>query len=199
MGLLRTFIAADIPPTIQKSIQLCMDDLRSTIGNSSVRWIPVHNIHLTLKFLGDISEARLDSLSRVLLTEADSHSAFDISISGLDSFPNSKRARVLYIGIQASAGLDALQRRIEAACARVGFESESRPFSPHLTIGRVRQRIPSSDQIRIRKTLNDTKIDSLGTARVDSIHLYKSERKPSGSVYAKLFSAPLAVTKNMKR
>jgi 2'-5' RNA ligase len=191
MGLLRTFIAADIPPSIQNSIQHCVDDLRHTLGNSSVRWVSVHNIHLTLKFLGNISAVNVEDLARILPPEADSHAAFDISISGLGSFPNSKRARVLYIGIQPSAGLDALQRGIEAACGSAGFKSESRHFSPHLTIGRVRQRVSSSDQARIHKMLNETKIDSLGTARVDSIHLYKSERNAGGSVYTRLFSAPL--------
>jgi 2'-5' RNA ligase len=191
MSLLRTFIATDIPPVIQKSIQQQVNSLRDIIGSSSVRWVPVHNIHITLKFLGDASSTKVDILKQIIHTEADSHPAFDIHISGLGSFPSPKRARVLYIRIQASAELEALQRGIESACVRVGFESESRPFSPHLTIGRVRQGISTSDQQKIYEILRDVKIDSLGKARVDSVHLYKSERKPSGAVYTKLFSAPL--------
>ena len=190
MSLLRTFIAVDIPPNIQQAIQHNVENLRKTIGNS-VRWVPVHNIHLTLKFLGDVSSANVEMLTQMLRIEADSCPSFDLSISGLGSFPNSKRARVLFIGIQVPAGLEALQRGIESATTKLGYESDPRPFSPHLTIGRVRDHIPASDQQRLRKTLEETKIDSLGTARVDSVHLYKSELKPGGSVYTKLFSAPL--------
>jgi 2'-5' RNA ligase len=191
MALLRSFIATDIPPSIQKSIQKQVDDLRNAIGNSSIRWVPVRNIHITLKFLGEVSSAQVDNLTKIIHTEADCHPAFDLRTSGLGSFPSSKRARVLFIGIQAPAALEALQREIESACAKVGYRSESRPFSPHLTIGRIRRGISSTERTKIHKTLDETEIDSLGTARVDSIHLFKSELKPSGAVYTKLFSAPL--------
>ncbi|HSG44716.1 MAG TPA: RNA 2',3'-cyclic phosphodiesterase [Anaerolineales bacterium] len=191
MDRLRTFIAVDIPSPIQKSIQLQINNLRKIIGDSSVRWVSVHNIHLTLKFLGDVSLDDVDTLSRILSTETDNHSAFDIQINGLGSFPGSKRVRVLLNRIKASAELEALQRGIESACSKTGFKSEARPFKPHLTIGRVWHGVSSSEQIKICKTLDGVKIDSLGTARVDSVYLYKSELKPTGSVYTKLFSAPL--------
>ena len=190
MSLLRTFIAVDIPPIIQQAIWRHVENLRKSIGDC-VRWVPVHNIHLTLKFIGDISTANVDLLTQMLRAEADSCPSFDIAVGGLGSFPNSRRARVLFIGIQAPAELEALQHGIESACARLGYESDPRPFSPHLTIGRVRDHLTSSDQQNLRKTLDETKIDSLGIARVDSVHLYKSELKPGGSVYTKLFSAPL--------
>jgi RNA 2',3'-cyclic 3'-phosphodiesterase len=191
MSLLRTFVATDIHPIIQKSIQKQVSFLRNILGDSSIRWVPVHNIHITLKFLGDVSPAKVDELQRIVKAEADSHSSFDIHVNELGSFPSSKRARVLFIGIQASAALEALQQGIESACVKVGFKSETRPFSPHLTIGRVRQGISKHDQQKIYEILRDVKIDSLGTASVDSVHLYKSERQTNGAVYTKLFSAPL--------
>ena len=191
MDRLRTFIALDIPPAVQKSIQQRINNLRTLIGNSSVRWMQAHNIHLTLKFLGDVSPADVDTLTQILRTEAYNFSAFNIQINGLGSFPNSKRVRVLINRIQASAELEALQRGIESACNSIGFKPETRPFKPHLTIGRVQRGASSSEQIKIRKTLDEVKIDSLGIARVDSVHLYRSELKPTSSVYTKLFSAPL--------
>lgn len=193
MGLLRTFIALDIPSHIQQAIQQNADNLRKAIGDS-VRWVTVKNIHLTLKFLGDVSPADVDVLTRMLRAEADSCPAFELTVGGLGSFPNSKRIRVLWVGIQAPAELDALQRGIESACARLGFESDPRPFSPHLTLGRVRDTASAADLQRIRKTVEETTIDSLGTARVDSVHLYKSDLKPGGSVYTRLFSAPLKIS-----
>jgi len=191
MSLLRTFIAVEIPAPIHQAIQQKTESIRKTLGNLLVRWVAMDNMHLTLKFLGDVSPVNVDSLTQMLRAEADSISAFDMHLSGLGSFPNPRRPRVLFVGIQAPAGLQALQRGIESACARLSYESEARDFHPHLTIGRVRREISTSDQQKIRRTLEEIKIDSLGTARVDSVHLYKSDLKSSGSVYTKLFSAPL--------
>lgn len=190
MAPIRAFIAVDLPSSTQQAIQKKVNELRQSIGDS-VRWAQARNIHLTLKFLGDVPPSDVEGLTRMLRTEADSSPAFDISIGGLGSFPNSKRPRVLFVGVQAPAGLEALQRGIESACSRLGYESDARPFSPHLTIGRIRDHVPPEDLQRIRRVLEETKIDSLGTVRVDSVHLYKSELKPGGAVYTRLFSAPL--------
>jgi len=181
----------DIPPSIQQSIQQITNTLRKSIGDSVVKWIPAHNLHLTLKFLGDTSPANVEAIKQVIQLQADSFNMFDIPISGSGSFPNSKRVRVLFIGTQPPAELEALYRGIESACARLGYEPESRPFSPHLTIGRVRESASFTDREKILKALEGIAIDSLGIARVDSVQLYKSELKPTGAVYTKLFSAPL--------
>lgn len=190
MGLVRAFIAIEIPPAIRQAIHQKTSTLRAELGTSA-RWVSPENIHLTLKFLGDISAEHADLLTQALRAEADSVPVFDLHVGGLGSFPNVKRARVLWIGVQAPAELEALARRIESACARHGSESETRGFSPHLTIGRVRQGQSLQDEQRIGRALAATKIDSLGTARVDSVHLFKSDLRPDGAVYTKLFSAQL--------
>jgi 2'-5' RNA ligase len=186
----RAFIAVEIPHTIQQAIHRATSTLRAELG-ACVRWTPPENIHLTLKFLGDVSPAQVELLTQMLRAEADSVPAFDIHVGGLGSFPNVKRARVLWIGIQAPAELEVLNNKIESACARLGYESEQRGFSPHLTLGRVRQDATAEDAQTIRRALEATAIDSLGAARVDSVHLFKSDLKKSGAVYTKLFSAPL--------
>lgn len=190
MSLLRAFIAVEIPAGIRQSVCNATASLRQKIG-SLVRWVPVENMHLTLKFLGDVSPSTVDLLSQMLSAEADLFQCFDLRLSGIGSFPNPKRPRVIYIGIQAPAVLETLQRGIDSASRRLGYESEERAFSPHLTIGRVKQNVTASDQQMIRRALEETEIDVLGTARVDSVHLYKSDLKPSGSVYTRLYSAPL--------
>ncbi len=190
MSLLRAFIAIEIPHEVQQTIHKATAVLRGELG-ACVRWVPVENIHLTLKFLGDVSPAQVDMLASILRAKADSVPAFDIHVGRLGSFPNMKRARVLWVGVQAPAGMQKLSRGVESACARLGYESESRGFSPHLTLGRVRQDATPQDAEKIRHALERLTIDSLGTARVDSVHLFKSDLKPSGAVYTKLFSAPL--------
>ena len=190
MILQRTFIALEIPQEIQQIIHKEIAHLRNTIG-TLIRWVPSENMHLTLKFLGNISPANLDMVTQMIRAEADSCQPFVMQVGGLGSFPSPKRPRVIYIGLQAPAELEALQHGIESATTRLGYESEERSFSPHLTVGRVRQNILASDQQKIQRALEETQIDSLGTARVDSLHLYNSELKPTGSVYTRLFSAPL--------
>jgi 2'-5' RNA ligase len=148
-------------------------------------------MHLTLKFLGDVSQPNVEFLIQMLRQQADLVSPFTIQLTGLGCFPSPKRPRVIFIGVQAPAALAALQREIESASRRLGYESEERPFSPHLTLGRVKQNIAASDQHSIRRAIEGTQVDVLGSARVDSVHLYKSELQPSGSVYTRLYSAPL--------
>jgi 2'-5' RNA ligase len=190
MSLLRTFIAVEIPLEVRQAVYHATSDLQERIG-SLVRWVPMENMHLTLKFLGDISPAHVDLLTQMLQAETTLFNCFDLRLTGLGSFPNLKRPRVIYIGIHAPVALETLQRGIEAASRRLGYESEERGFSPHLTIGRVKQNVTATEQQQIRRALEESKIDLLGTARVDSVHLYKSDLKPSGSVYTRLYSAPL--------
>jgi len=190
MSLIRTFVAVEIPHEIQQNIQKGTANLRREI-DGLMRWVPAENMHLTLKFLGDVSPSNMEFLIQMLRNEADNVNGFTMHLAGLGSFPSLKRPRVLYIGMQAPAGLEALQRGIESASRRLGYESEERPFSPHLTLGRVKQNVTAADQLKIRRLIEGTQVDVLGTARVDSVHLFKSELKPTGSVYTRLYSAPL--------
>ena len=193
MSRLRAFIAVEIPLDIRQNVEHATSNLRRGTG-SLIRWVAVENMHLTLKFLGDIPTANMEVLTQMIRAEADSFNCFDIHLTGIGSFPNPKRPRVIYIGIQAPAELEAFQRQLESATRRLGYNSEERAFAPHLTIGRVRQNIPQDDQQKIRRALEASKIDSPGTAKVNSVHLYKSDLKPTGPVYTKLFSAHLKKT-----
>ena len=193
MSRLRAFIAVDLPLEIRQNIQHATSNLRRDTG-SLVRWVAVENMHLTLKFLGDIPSANVEALTQMIHAQADSFICFDIHLTGIGSFPGSKRPRVIYIGIQAPAALEAFQRQLESAARRLGYDPEERAFTPHLTIGRVRQHVRADEQQRLRRALEESTIDSLGTARVNSVHLYKSELKPTGPVYTKLFSENLRKT-----
>jgi RNA 2',3'-cyclic 3'-phosphodiesterase len=190
MSLLRAFIAIEIPLALRETVCRAAVPVQKEIGDA-VRWVPIENMHLTLKFLGDVSPANVEMLSEMLRAEAELFQCFEIHLRGVGAFPNLKRPRVLYVGIQAPATLEALQRGIESASRRLGYVSEERRFSPHLTIGRVKQTVTVTEQQTLRRALDATRIDLLGTARVDSVHLYKSDLKPSGSVYTRLYSAPL--------
>jgi 2'-5' RNA ligase len=192
MSVLRVFIAIELPAHVCDAIQKQIVRLRQTLGNDLIRWVPTQNMHLTLKFLGDTTTAYLDFLKQMLSREAESHPQFNLQLGGLGAFPNSRRPRLLWIGIHAPADLVSLQRSIEEGTTRLGYEQEERAFSPHLTIGRVRQNIGPPELQKIRTALDTIQLGNIGIARVDSIHLLKSDLQPSGSIYTKLFSAPLS-------
>ncbi len=191
MNVLRAFIAIELPSQLQDALEKQTARLRQSLGDDLVRWISMQNMHLTLKFMGNIAASHLEFIKQLITQTADSHSQFDLQISGIGSFPNSKRARILWAGIHAPAELASLQKSLEAGTARLGYKNEERPFSPHLTLGRVRQNIDPAGLQKIRTILDTIQLGHIGSARVDSIHLYKSELQTSGSVYTKLFSAPL--------
>ena len=191
MGLLRAFLASELPPALQEKIHAATGGLRKALRDDLIRWVPAHNVHLTLKFLGDISPSSIELIKQMLLTEAAAFPAFEVQVEGLGCYPTPRRPRVLWVGLKAPAELTSLQRAIEAASARLGYESEERDFSPHLTIGRVRQNASSADLQKIRTALEENQFGSLGRARIDAVHLFKSELRPEGSIYTRLFSAPL--------
>jgi len=150
-----------------------------------------HNVHLTLKFLGDVSPTTLQELAEAIKVETVSHGMFSISVGGLGAFPSPRRARVIWVGLEAPPALEALRRGVEAAAAQLGYAPEGRPFSPHLTIGRVEQNASAADLQRIRAALEATKVGLLGTQQVEALHIFKSDLQPGGSVYTHLYTMPL--------
>ena len=191
MSILRAFIAIEIPESIQTAIQKETVSLRSAADSSLVRWIPPANIHLTLKFLGDVSTTNLQFIKQMLTQECAQNFSFDLEIGKLGSFPTPKRPRVLWVGVRAPAEFDKLQQTIESAAARLGYAPETGEFSPHLTIGRVRQNLTDSGMQKVRTALSSNHVGMLGTVKVSAVHLYKSDLQSTGSVYTKLSSAPL--------
>ena len=194
MDSLRTFIAVEFPKSLLDQIEKQTARLRGSLGNEIVRWVPTQNMHLTLKFIGNVSKSHLDFIKQLVAQTADDHKQFDLQLGGTGSFPNSKRPRVLWAGIHAPAELAALQKSIEDGASRLGYEKENRAFSPHLTLGRVRQNVSAAELQKIRNTMETTQIGNIGSAHIDSVHLFQSELRPGGLVYIKLFSAKLKET-----
>jgi len=192
MGVLRAFIAIEFSGRVCEAIQKQTSRLRQTLGDDLVRWVSASNMHLTLKFLGDTTSSYLDFLKQLLIHEADAHPQFDLQLGGLGAFPTPRRPRLLWIGIHAPADLVSLQKGIEAGAVRLGYEQEERAFSPHLTIGRVRQNINPPELQKVRTALDTIQLGNISVVRVDSIHLFKSDLHPGGSIYTKLFSVPLS-------
>jgi RNA 2',3'-cyclic 3'-phosphodiesterase len=192
MTEIRAFIAVSFPPHIQDHLERVSRQLRENLPGVPMRWVPVKNVHLTLKFLGNVPESSLDMLQNLLKEEAALHSAFKISLGDLGAFPNVKRPRVIWIGITAPQELKSLAKGIGRATESIGFPSEERPFSPHLTLGRVGRQITTGDLQRIGDAVLSIRPAPSEWTSVNEIHLYRSDLQPGGAFYTRLISAPLA-------
>jgi len=191
MSVIRAFIAVDLSSEIRQGLDEVMAGFKRQLDGMPIRWVPASNIHLTLKFLGDVSIATLEMLTKILKAEVASHHPFEISVGGSGAYPNIRRPRVIWVGLEAPAELGAVQSGIENTMARLGYAREERPFSPHLTLGLVGRSVSSQDVACISKALETTKVGFLGAACVREVYLYRSDLKPSGAVYTPVFSAPL--------
>jgi len=189
--MLRSFVAVEIPAEIQSALARSTAPLQEALPKPLIRWVAPQNVHLTLKFLGDVSPVNLEQLSEALKAEAAAHETFSMSVGGLGAFPTPHRARVVWIGLDAPAALMALLRGVEAVAARLGYASESRPFSPHLTIGRVGQNVSGKGFQRIHTVLEEASIGTLGTLSVNAVHIFKSDLQPDGAVYSHLYALPM--------
>ena len=191
MSVIRAFIAIDLPPDVQDCLEQVSAQLKEQLGEKSVRWVPVQNIHLTLKFLGDVSLQNLTVLKEILSAEVITQKPMEVSVGRLGAFPKKLRPRVVWVGIEAPQELMSLQRGIEARAIKVGYPKDKREFFPHLTLGRVSRNATPEEVRKIGETISASKIGFLGVARVQSVHLYKSDLLPTGAVYTKMFSAPM--------
>jgi RNA 2',3'-cyclic 3'-phosphodiesterase len=168
----RTFIAIFPPPELREEV---LAKARRLTLRGRVRWSRPENIHLTLKFLGDVREEVLTSLCAALEEVCERHAAFDARLAGFGAFPSARRAQILWAGIGVGSDeLRSLTTDLDAALALLGFEREKRPYTPHLTLGRARGR-PAS--------FEPPPEEYLGEFRVRRVELMESTLTPEGAVY----------------
>ena len=191
MEVIRAFIAVNLSPDILDRIDQVALDLRKRMDAVPVRWVPTENIHLTLKFLGNVSTANLEILKDILGKVVSSHHECDISVGGIGVFPKPHNPRVVWVGMEIPQELIALQHNIEIETARLGYSREHRPFSPHLTFGRVSRNASTQDVHIIADILDKYKVGFLGATRVRTVYLYRSDLKPEGVEYTPIYSAAL--------
>ena len=189
MSVIRAFVAIELSEEIQSQLEEIIAELKRRLGDVPVRWVPVKNIHLTLKFLGDVSVANIDMLKEILKALASNHSKFSISVGGIGSYPKPQQPRVIWVGVEAPPELISVQRNIETEAARLGYAREHRAFSPHLTLGRVSRSASAKEVRAIAEVLEGYKLGFIGVTRVNEIHLFRSDLLPSGAVYQRLYSA----------
>ena len=192
MKLLRAFIALEIPAEIKKALDLDTAGLRQRAGGL-VRWVSPENMHLTLKFLGETPQPRLDTLGRATQEICRRQAPFQVNVVGMGCFPNLRWPRVIWVGLEAPPDLSQLQARIEAAAAELGCPVEARAFSAHLTVGRVREQAAEADLKKLAAAVAELKDLNAGSFMAQSVTVFKSELRPAGPLYSSLFIAQLGI------
>ena len=175
---MRVFIAIELPEGVRRKLGEIEKKLRPT--TSSARWVSPDSIHLTLKFIGEVSEARLQDVDQAL--EGLTWRPFQVAVHGVGFFPGPRSPRVLWAGLTAST-MEDLAREIDARMERFGFDREKRAFRPHLTLARARDARLDAQLVESAKKFEEA---DCGTFMVDRCFLFQSTLKPTGSVYAKL-------------
>ena len=172
---MRLFTAIDISRDVKDSLDALLGRLRPT---ADINWSPVENLHVTTKFIGEWPEIRLQEM-RNTLARVPATGAIDISIRGLGWFPNPKNPRVFWAGVHAAESLSKLAAATEWATSSLGVPSETRPFSPHLTLARIRERVSLDG---LHKTIAATGSDDFGSFQATAFFLYLS----AGGKYTRL-------------
>ena len=192
----RTFIAIELDEELQSNLKQVQDLLRGQLSPHSVRWVRPDGIHLTLKFLGDTPTSRLDEIRIAVARAAAEVEPFAFTVAGVGCFPNSRQPRVVWVGLQEPTGaLARLREAVEAHVAPLGFPTERRSFSPHLTLGRVQRHASRSEVREIGQVVATREIGTLDTMTVTEVCHIKSDLRPSGAVYTTLFGARLGETR----
>jgi 2'-5' RNA ligase len=179
---MRTFIAIEIPEEIKRQMMEVQNGLRNSGVDAS--WPRPEGIHLTLKFLGEVPEAKLPEIMSSLRSAVQGTGVFRLEVAGAGAFPNAKAARVVWVGLSGDVDkLNRLQDAVEKGMADIGFAREDRKFTPHLTLGRIKY-------IRSRevwlKALDGIKDVEIAGFDVGAVSLMKSELKRSGAEYAEM-------------
>jgi 2'-5' RNA ligase len=183
----RLFIAIDLSHTLRESISNEIDRLIHLLGSTEIRWVQASNIHLTLKFLGETPEDKVNGIKNKLENAASQFPPFELQVGDFGCFPNLRKPRVIWIGVQENGGiLKQMYRVIETDLEMLGFRREGRPFNAHLTLGRLRKNTTSSTLRKLSDRLGKVQIGTLGTELVKEICLFSSILRPSGAEYTQL-------------
>jgi len=178
---MRTFVAIELPKEFTSRIDQLQNNLRKT--KADVSWVKPQNVHITLKFLGEVKEEKIEEVYRATEQSVNGIRKFQVNLQGLGGFPNLKRPRVIWIGVEKGKEILAeLYPKVEEQFFKIGFAKENRDFTPHLTIGRVK--FPKSLE-SLATEINKTSFETQ-EFEVQEVVVMKSTLHPAGSIYTPL-------------
>lgn len=191
MEQIRSFIAVELDQTLKWELA----GIQSRLQNPPrpwVKWVNPENIHITLKFLGDIAADKVEAIKEVMRQAASGVAPFTLKAEGLGVFPNDRKPQVIWVGLSGETQrLAELQEKLEKRLEAIGFAAESRPFSAHLTLGRVRREALPQQRQDIGRLAATMGCCASSQIAVDAICLMESQLTPGGAIYSRLAVAPL--------
>ena len=190
--MVRAFIAVDISADARNALAETISRLKER-GVSGVRWVRPEGVHLTLKFLGDIDPALVDGILETLERAARGTGPLSLSLSGIGGFPSASSPRVIWAGLEGDLdALRKLQGRIDHELSLAGgFPEERRAFSPHLTLGRMRDNVSAEERRKAGRAIADATLESGERWEAREVYLVRSTLTPSGAEYDILGSRQL--------
>jgi 2'-5' RNA ligase len=181
---MRLFAGIDLPHEVRENLAALTGSLRPC---ARLNWSPAANLHITTKFIGEWPEQRLDALVAALQS-LPPRQPIGIAFRGLGWFPNARAPKIFWVGVKADGGLAEMARHTDETVARLGVPPERRPFSPHLTLARIREQVPLA---RLQEAVAALPSEDFGEFTAGCFHLFLSQPSASGSVYSKLAEFPL--------
>ena len=201
-AMIRAFLAVNLSEPLRTNLTKLHSEMKQRLGrelskNIRVSWVQPSSLHLTVKFLGDIDEQLVAPMQKAMENVLSSHRVVEIPLDRLGVFPRLQQPRVLWVGplelwekSHEAARVDSLHRAVDDCCSSLNLAPDTRPLSPHLTLARIKEGERDFGQILARSGLLDKPL-SVGSMTVDAIDLMKSELKPTGSVYTRLWEVKL--------
>jgi 2'-5' RNA ligase len=189
VGGWRSFVAVELSKEIAEGVRRIQKGLQERVAG--VRWVRPEGIHLTLTFLGEVDPDWIEEIVHKMEEAVRAIGPFTIGIRGGGGFPNARNPRVIWIGIDDPSGeLRKMQARVEKGMEEIGFTSEGRDYTPHLTVGRLRS---GRGKGTLAHAIEEISECNLGTMEVREVILFRSHLKPTGAEYIKVESVPLEV------
>lgn len=188
---IRSFIAIELPDELKAELARLQDKLKS--GRiSGAKWVDPYSIHLTLKFLGNIVEETVGKVTEAMEAAAEGASPFSLEVKELGVFPNLNRVQVVWVGVVGEVDkLAKLQQSIDSNLTSLGFAPESRPFTPHLTLARMRNEASLTERQKWGQLVAKTSFETSYTFEVNSVNLMRSQLTPQGAIYSRIGSVAL--------
>lgn len=191
MDVVRSFIAIHLPDDVRAELTSVEEKLKAR-RHPFVKWVDPESMHLTLKFLGNVAVDSVPQIVDAMSRVAVAHSPFKLEVAGTGAFPNWQRPQVVWVGVGGELDrLNGLQTELESALSPLGYPPESRSFSAHLTLGRLRDRATPDERRRFGEFAQRVQLGTGPSFEVDVIRLMKSQLTPAGPIYSELATAQL--------
>lgn len=188
---IRSFFACEISSTNLSAISQLLENLKA-VSPKPAKWVNPDNMHLTIKFIGEFNPSDLEDMRSTLEKALSSLPSFNLEIKGMGAFPSLSKPKVVWLGINADNTLFKLVKIVNNETEKYGYVSEKRPFSAHITLGRVKPYASLEEIKTIGSVIRLNKDIVIGSQRIEDLYFFRSDLTPKGPVYQTLFKLPFS-------